>query len=208
MAELELIGAPQSNFVRTTRMALEEKGVAYKLVPARPHSPDVDAIHPFGKIPVMRHGAFTLCESRAIIAYADRAFDGPSLVPDDPKHAAKIEQWVSLVATGIFPLVFPYMREHFFPAGGKTDPELVARLLPGVRQGLAVLARGATEGALAGGGFSLADMYALPILAYARSLPDSRDMLAEMPSLGAYFDRHADRPSFRNTVPPPFGAAT
>src|ERR1700693_3166734 len=85
MPQLEIIGAPQSTFVRTTRMALEEKGVPYKLTPARPHSPEVDCVPPFGKIPVMRHGDFTLCESRAIIGYADRVFDGPKLIPDEPK---------------------------------------------------------------------------------------------------------------------------
>jgi glutathione S-transferase len=44
-----------------------------------PHTPEVVAIHPFGKIPVMRHGDVTLAESRAICGYVDRAFDGPAL---------------------------------------------------------------------------------------------------------------------------------
>ena len=42
------------------------------------HTPEIDAIHPFGKMPVLRHGDFTLCESKAIATYLDRAFDGPS----------------------------------------------------------------------------------------------------------------------------------
>ena len=59
----------------------------------RPH---VDAIHPFGKIPVMRHGDVTLCELKAIATYIDRVFDGPKVIPEDPKRAAQVEQWVSL----------------------------------------------------------------------------------------------------------------
>ena len=51
MATLEIICAPQSNFVRTVRMACEEKGVPYTLSPARPQTPEVAAIHPFGKMP-------------------------------------------------------------------------------------------------------------------------------------------------------------
>src|SRR5215468_4257307 len=74
MAELQIIGAPQSNYVCVARIACHEKGVPYTLVPARPHSPEVDAIHPFGKIPVMRHGDLTLCESRSICYYVDHAF--------------------------------------------------------------------------------------------------------------------------------------
>src|SRR3982750_4636205 len=56
MPALEIIGAPQSNYVWAVRMVCEEKSVAYEHRPERPHTPDVDAIHPFGKIPVMRHG--------------------------------------------------------------------------------------------------------------------------------------------------------
>ena len=44
MAELELIGIPLSNYVRSVRMLCEEKGVAYKLDPARPQTPEVTAI--------------------------------------------------------------------------------------------------------------------------------------------------------------------
>ena len=96
MPALEIIGAPQSNYVWVVRMVCAEKGVPYELNPVRPHSPDVDAIHPFGKIPVMRHGDVTLCESKAIATYIDRVFDGPKVIPEDPARAALVEQWVSL----------------------------------------------------------------------------------------------------------------
>src|ERR1019366_9513930 len=115
MPTLEIIGAPQSNFVRTARIACHEKGVVYTLTPARPHTPEVDAIHPFGKIPVMRHGDIALCETRAICGYVDQAFDGPPLIPRDAVSAAITEQWISLVNTGI-DLVFArqYLLAHFF----------------------------------------------------------------------------------------------
>ena len=84
MATLEITGAAQSNLVRSTRIACMEKGVPYTLTPARPHTPEVDAINPLGKkIPVMRHGDVTLCESTGICVYIDRTFDGPALIPRD-----------------------------------------------------------------------------------------------------------------------------
>ena len=205
MPELELIGAPQSTFVRTTRMALEEKGVPYTLTPARPHSPEVDALHPFGRIPVMRHGGFTLCESRAIIGYADRVFGGPKLIADEPKRAAVIEQWLSLAANGVFPAVFPYFREYFFPPSGTSDRATIEAQLPHVRHAIGVLGSRAKGGFIAGEDFSLADMYALPILVYLHRLPESRDFIGET-QLDAYLARHAERPSFKNTEPPPLGA--
>lgn len=86
MPELQLIGGPQSPYVWVCRLALAEKRVAYSLIPVMPHTPEVDAIHPFGKIPVLRHGEVRLCESRAICFYIDRVFDGPPLVPTDPSE--------------------------------------------------------------------------------------------------------------------------
>src|SRR4051794_38406991 len=96
MPALEIIGAPQSNYVWAVRMVCEEKGVPYEHKAERPHTAAVDAIHPFGKIPVMRHGDVELCESKAIATYIDRVFDGPKVIPDDAKLAAQVEQWVSL----------------------------------------------------------------------------------------------------------------
>jgi glutathione S-transferase len=42
-----------------------------------PHTPEIDAVHPLGKIPALRHGDVTLAESRAICFYIDHAFGGP-----------------------------------------------------------------------------------------------------------------------------------
>ena len=81
MATIEIIGIPGSTYVRAVRMACEEKGVPYELKPAMPHSPEILALHPFGKVPAMRHGDFELCESNAIATYIDRAFAGPPLFP-------------------------------------------------------------------------------------------------------------------------------
>ncbi|HXW25654.1 MAG TPA: glutathione S-transferase N-terminal domain-containing protein, partial [Xanthobacteraceae bacterium] len=75
MAKVEIIGMPQSTFVRVVRMTCEEKGIPYELTVARPHSPEINAVHPFGKVPGMRHGDVELCESKAIATYLDRSFD-------------------------------------------------------------------------------------------------------------------------------------
>jgi glutathione S-transferase len=116
MGDLQIIGAPASNFVWASRIACVEKGVRYTLIPTMPHTPEVDAIHPFGKIPVMRHGAVTLCESRAICLYIDRAFAGPQLVPADPAGSARVEQWLSIVNTHVDPVLMRrYVGAYFFP---------------------------------------------------------------------------------------------
>ena len=207
MADLEIIGAPQSTCVRAVRMACEEKGVAYALRPARPHSPEVDAIHPFGKVPVMRHGEFTLFESKAIATYIDRSFPGAKIIPDDVVLCAKVEQWVSAFNTAVFPILMTYMRNYFFPstADGQPDRAAIEGVLPEVQSRLSMLDKAVAETKhLVGHGFTYADMNMLPALAYLRELPESGKTIAEAQNLRAYFKLHSERESFVNTIPPPF----
>ncbi|PPR17427.1 MAG: hypothetical protein CFH40_02633, partial [Alphaproteobacteria bacterium MarineAlpha10_Bin3] len=113
--DLEIIGIPRSNFVRTVRMAAHEKGVAYTLNPAMVHSKEVKAIHPLGLVPAMRHDGLELAESQAIARYIDTAFDGPPLVPLDPRAAAPVNQWVSMVAASVDQLLMRrYVVEYAF----------------------------------------------------------------------------------------------
>ena len=208
MPELQIIGAPQSNYVCVARIACLEKGVPYSLVPAVPHSPEVDAIHPFGKIPVMRHGDVTLSESRAICFYIDHTFDGPPLAPRHPIEGARTEEWVSLVNTHIDPLlVRQYLVAHLFPGTPDGSPNRTAidAALPKMEQHFAVLDRAvAKTGHLVGDTFSLADINLLPILHYMAKAPESSAMLRRYASLSSYVDRHMSRPSAREATPPPF----
>jgi glutathione S-transferase len=207
MSNIEIIGLPQSNFVWVVRMVCEEKGVPYDLTPARPHSPEVDAIHPFGKIPVMRHGDVTLCESKAIATYIDRAFDGPKVIPEDARGAAETEKWVSLINTQIDPImVRKYLVNHFFPktADGKPDRAAIEAALPEMRTQINILdCAVSASGHLAGNGFTFADIDLLPILYYIQKFPEGEAMVKEARSLAAYFAKHSERPCYKATIPPP-----
>jgi glutathione S-transferase len=208
MPELQIIGAPQSNYVRVVRIACAEKGAPYTLVPVAPHSPEVDAIHPFGKIPVMVHGDVTLAESRAICFYIDHAFDGPPLTPRDPVKGARTEEWISHVNTTIDPLlVRQYLLAYFFPRDPERRPDRAAidAVLPSMEKHFAVLDRAvARTGHLVGDSFTLADMNLLPILFFMAKTPESRAILDRSPNLRRYYDRHEARASVKDTIPPPF----
>jgi glutathione S-transferase len=205
MPELELIGAEPSNYVWTCRIALAEKGVPYKHTSVMPHSPEVDAIHPFGKIPVMRHGEVELCESRAICWYIDNTFDGQRLVPADRSRAAQVEQWVSIVNTHIDPVwLRQYLRAYVFPktADGSPERDTIEAALPKMEQHFAVMDRAvAKTGHLVGDAFTLADMNFIPILYYMGTRPESTALLARMPALAQYRERHLARRSVQATSP-------
>jgi glutathione S-transferase len=205
MPQLELIGGEPSNYVWTCRIALAEKGVPYKLTSVMPHTPEVDAIHPFGKIPAMRHGDLELCESRAICSYIDNAFDGPKLVPADRAQAAQVEQWISIVNTHIDPVwLRQYVRAYVFPktADGSPERDTIGAALPKMEEQFAVMDRAvAKTGHLAGDTFTLADMNFIPILYYMGKCPESSTLLARMPALAKYRDRHLVRQSVQATTP-------
>ena len=207
MARVEIIGVPQSNFVWVVRMVCEEKGVAYDLTPARPHSTEVDAIHPFGKIPAMRHGDVSLCESKAIATYIDRSFNGPKVIPDDPRGAAETEKWISLINTQIDPImVRQYLLNYVFPktADGTPDREAIDAALPAMQNQINVLDRAvSSSGHLAGNGFTLADIDLLPILYYLQKYPEGEAMVNGAKNLTAYFAKHSERPCYKATIPPP-----
>jgi glutathione S-transferase len=207
MTKVEIIGPAPSTYTRVARMVCEEKAIPYELKQSPPHSPDVDAIHPFGKVPVMRHGDFELCESKAIATYLDLSFPGPKLIPTDPRHAALTEQWVSLVNTKMDgTLVRTYLFNYIFPktGDGKPDRKAIDAVAPAVEDAIDLLDRAvAKAGFLAGDSFTVADINVMPILAYLKNFPESGNAIAAAKSLSAYYDRLAARPSFRNTVPPP-----
>jgi glutathione S-transferase len=207
MSTVQILGAPFSTFVRVVRIVAEEKGVAYELVPLGPHTPEVDAIHPFGRIPVLRHGDVTLCESRAIACYLDQRFEGPSLIPSSPTEQAHVEQWVSLILTGFDPvLVRSYLLAYVFPGteNGQPDRGRIDSVLPEVELCLDLLTRAVEPtGHLVGTAFTLADAYLIPILAYLKDLPESGKRIADSPALRDYVSQHEARASVRATVPPP-----
>ena len=207
MASIEIIGMAPSTYTRAIRMACEEKGIDYTLTAAGPHSPPVDAIHPFGKVPVMRHDDFELCETNAIALYLDRVFAGPKLIPDDPRVGALTEQWISLVNTPMDgTLVRTYLFAYIFPdaADGKPDRAKIDAALPALKRQIAVLDEAvAKTGYLAGDDFTFADINLMPILAYLMQCPESGEAIRNSKHLAGYFERHSARPSFKNTIPPP-----
>src|SRR6516165_6256774 len=208
MPELQIIGAPQSNYVWVVRIACHEKRVPYTLVPVVPHTPEVNAIHPLGKIPALRHGDITLAESRAICFYIDHAFDGPPLAPRFPVEGAQTEQWISIVNTHFDVLVArPYVGAYFFPGtpDGSPNRPVIDGALPKLEAQFAMLDRAvAKTGHLVGSAFTLADMNILPMLFYLNHLPESRVMVRRNASLASYYERHIARSSVKEAVPPPF----
>jgi glutathione S-transferase len=206
VSDLEIIGIPLSNYVRSIRMLCEEKGVPYTLVPAMPHTPDVTAIHPAGQIPCMRHGDIALFESKAIATYIDKAFAGPKYIPEDAVGAARCEQWVSYGNGKVDRFV---MREFvvpsiFFDKAKGPDTAKIAAALPEIEKCVKVLDDAlAATGYLVGDKLTYADLNVLPMLATGCMFPQGKEIVERFPNVSAFVAKLTDLPSFKNTAPPP-----
>jgi glutathione S-transferase len=205
--DVEIIGWERSTYTRVVRMVCEEKAIRYDLRDVAPRSPQALAIHPFGKIPVMRHGDFELCESKAIATYLDLSFPGPKLIPTEPRHAALTEQWVSLVNTRIdTTMIRTYLFAYIFPKteDGAPDRKAIDAVTPAVQEEIGFINRAVAKGGfLAGDSFTYADINLMPILFLVQKLPEGAATVAAAKPLSDYYQRLAARPSFQNTMPPP-----
>lgn len=206
MAAPEIIGSIQSTYTRAICMVCQEKGIDYVLTERPLRAPEIAAIHPFGKMPVLRHGDFELFESKAIATYLDRSFPAPFVFPSDARLAALTEQWVSLVNTLIDrTLVRTYLFAYIAPrtADGKPDRQAIDAVMPAVHEQIAVLDKAVSRtGHLAGEQFTFADINLMPILHRLQQAPDGATAVAGASHLARYYQSHSARPSFRNTDPP------
>ena len=196
MADPILYGPAYSTYVRTARLALEEKGVSHQLVEVDFLQGEMPAEqvarHPFGKVPAFEHDGFALYEACAISRYIDMAFAGPALQPTDAKGAARMTQIVSVLdsyAYGptISQLVIQRMVQPML--GGQSDEAAISAALPAVDKAMAALDALIGDNAwLAGDALSLADLHAAPIFAYFTATPEAASILADKPGLHRWWE--------------------
>ncbi len=204
MPSLVIVGFPISTYVRATRMACEEKGVPYTLDPAVPHSKAVNALHPYGKVPGMRHGKTTLFESKAIATYIDRKFPGRKLFPDDALRAAEVEKWIAFTNLHVYPTM---IRDYVIPCMDKGEKGLdrnkLETVVPDMEKQVRILDKAvAPTGYLAGRGLTFADLNLLPIVNYARMFEEGKAIIGRAKNLTQWFEKNIKRKSWLKTEPP------
>lgn len=208
MADPILYGAPSSAYVRAARLALAEKGVAYRLVAVdvfTPGGPPVEHLvrQPFGKIPALEHEGFRLYETGAITRYVDEAFDGPPLQPATPQARARMSQVISIQDNYVYPdLVWGiYVERAEAPQQGRADEARIARLLPKAETCLSALEAIMGEGCwLAGTDLTLADLHAAPIFDLFLRTPEGVEIIRGHERLAAWWTAIQSRPSMAATV--------
>ncbi len=205
MADVTIYGPSPSTYVRSARLACAEKGISHDLQPLELGSDAHAKLHPFRKVPAMRHGDFVLFETGAIGRYVDRVFKGPALQPADGKELARMDQWMSAIADYCYQAMIReiVIQRVLVPMrGGKPDEAMIKAAWPKVEQQFGVVEQTlAKTPFLAGNSLSLADMLLVPILFYVKMQPEGGALLAKHKATSAWYDRLAARPSFGATMP-------
>jgi glutathione S-transferase len=209
--EPSLFGASCGVYVRIVRLALAEKGVAYRLVER--DRPELDGPwpvgaqhHTFGRIPAFDHDGFVLHEAGAITRYIDEAFAGPALQPANPRGRARMHQIISLLDNLAYhTLVWDIFVERVRAAfeGRAPDQVRIAAALPIAETCLDELVELMADGPyLAGERVSLADLHAAPMMIYAHMSPEGAALMHARPTLEAWLRRIGRRSSVGDTRTP------
>jgi len=206
MSELVVHGVPGSPYYRSALLGLEEKGLPYRLrflKPGDSKSPEHLARHPFGRIPVLDHGDFSLYETQAILRYVDTLSTRSALQPQDPQAAARMNQIVGIVDWYVFPTISVnicaerLLAQLFWQR--PTNEQTVAAAVPQARVCIRELDRLRGGSAfMAGDSVSIADLMLLPHMEFFTATPEGQAMLKGT-GVEEWLGRMRSRPSVQAT---------
>jgi glutathione S-transferase len=189
-------------------VALEEKGSPYRLAPVAPgtmRSPEHLACHPFGRVPYLEHGGFTLYETAAIVRYVDRVLPEPKLTPANPQAAGRMDQLINVNDWYLFQGVSNVIAFHRIIRprfmGLDPDEEAIAVAMPKAQVVFGELSRQLGDSAyFVGDSITLADVILAPQLDFFTPTPEWEPLTANSPNIRQWLDRMNARPSMRATT--------
>jgi glutathione S-transferase len=188
-------------------MALAEKQAKYDLVvldfaKGEHKSPENVARQPFGQMPSLTDGDFTLFESRAMIRYIDETVAGQPLTPKDPKGRGLMEQWISVETDDYNPAVGAIVYQEVFTKmmGGSPDLAKVEEAKKKLGPVMAVLDKHLAKGPhFLGDQFTLADICFMPYTEYAMGT-SAKDMILSHSNFAAWWKRVSERAAWKQVT--------
>src|SRR3954453_10451275 len=196
MSDPIVYGFPRSTYVNIVRLVLTHKDVPYSFHDLEPVMGKQEhlALHPFNRVPILRHDDFTVYETSAIACYADEAFAVPRLTPQEVRARARMNQWISAVNSYYYPyMIYHVTHERLvFPELGiASDEKVVAHALPKVETALGVAERELAHGKkfLLGDELSIADFYLLPSTFAFSLTAEGQSMYPKFPAFCRWRER-------------------
>ena len=161
-------------------------------------SADYLAINPNHQVPTLVDGDLVLHESNAILRYLCHKHGLADWYPADPKHRARVEQWLDWNQSRLSPAVIDIVFNTLF-AGARRDEQAIARGAAKLRELGPILDAGlAAHDYLTGPGPTIADLSIasnLFQLGLAKAVPDRAN-------IAAWYQRIGALEVFRKSLPP------
>jgi glutathione S-transferase len=203
---MKLIGAITSPYVRKVRIVMAEKKLEYQFVTEDVWAADtvMAQYNPLGKVPcLVMEGGEALFDSRVIVEYVDTLSPVGKLIPANGRERAEVKTWEAL-ADGVLDAAILARLEAHWPGRQSTERSQawIDRQLEKVENSLVAMDR-----ALVGRQFCVANHMSLADIACAIALGylDFRfpqiDWRGAHTNLGQLYERMAQRPSFKDTLP-------
>jgi glutathione S-transferase len=180
------------------RWALEEAGIPYKtrlLELGDQDKPDYRALQPFGQVPILQDGDFTLFESGAIVLYIGERSE--TLLPKDPVARAHATQWLVAALNSIEPFLMNvalidlfYANEEWAKLRRPGAVDFAKRRLGGLSKSLG------DKPYLDGDRFTAGDLMMTTVLRILKHT----DIVTSDKRLAAYIDRCTARPAFKRAL--------
>ena len=202
---MKLIGTPTSPYTRKARVVLAEKKIDYEFVVDVPYEADshVSDFNPLGKVPVLvLDDDTTVFDSRVIVEYLDHASPVARLIPENTRQRIQARRWEAL-ADGCTDATVALVVERRRPAALQW-PDAMARQQQKVERALDAMAQ-----ELGAKSWCCGDFFNLSDIAVGCCLGFLDLRLPDLPwrkthsNLARLADNLAQRPSFRDSVPPP-----
>jgi glutathione S-transferase len=201
---LTLFSNPISTNSMKVRFLLAELGLPYELrhVPiARPRPDWYVHLYPFGTLPFLQDGEYSLGESNAMLRYLANREGRDDLYPSEPRARAHVDwaldAWSTQLRGGFYPAEsIGLMHEDIEQGGGRhedADQDALAAALEGARAKLDLMEAFVADNGTVTGSFSIADCAFAPVLWRWYRMPLSFD---RWPHVALLRDTVTARPAF------------
>jgi len=208
MSEFVVHTVPGSPFGRAVLATLEEKRAPYRIAAVAPGTLKSEphlSRHPFGRVPVLEHGDFSVYETQAILRYLDRVLPSPALTPADAKTAARMDQAMNVNDWYLFQGVANVIAFQRIVGpkllGLTADEAAITATMPKARAVFGELSRLlGPQAYFAGDAVTLADLLLAPHLDFLAATPEWPVLTATTANLVGWLDRMNGRPSMKATT--------
>ncbi|CAN0897454.1 Glutathione S-transferase F9 [Linum grandiflorum] len=189
---------------------LIEKGVQFQTVPVdllkgEHKAPNFLKLQPFGSLPLIQDGDYTLYESRAIMRYYAEKYksQGTELLGQTIEERGMVEQWLEVEGHSYNPHVYNLTIHLMFnPAvGTPSDEKVVAESEAKLGKVLDIYEERLSKSKyLAGDFFSLADLSHLPFTQYLVGPIKKEYMIRSRKHVSEWWDDISGRDSWKKVV--------